>query len=342
MSNILFKYILIILLIINAALIFKIIQINKLFSVISNSKYIYNNNTNILKNTTNLYKEFLFLYIENREKFYIKGREHIMKSKGKIYNDSNVITFQDKLNYLLIHESPEDKTKIVDKILFRNYSKDILGKDLCAPILKIYNDIDEINLGELPDKFVLKCNHGSGMNIFCEDKSKFDLTSAKNNLKEWLNINYGLQSFEYQYINIKRKIFAEEFLDKEIINYKFSCFNGEPKLIRVKGKINGINLYNIYYINWTSTNIEIDKPDYVITNKFKKPINLQKMLNYSRLLSSDFCYVRVDFYEVRGTLYLGELTFSPFNTNIKYKNNETGIYLGNFLNISKANKYILN
>ena len=173
------------------------------------------------------------------------------------------------------------------------------------------------------------------MNIFCEDKTKFDFENVKNTLRYWMNINYGLKSFEYQYINIKRRIFAEPFLDKEIINYKFSCFNGEPKFIRVKGKINGINLYNIYNINWAITNIEIDKPNYVVTDKFKKPINLKKMIYYSRLLSSKFCYVRVDFYEVKGKLYLGELTFSPFNNNIKYKKEETGIYLGNLLNISK-------
>jgi hypothetical protein len=246
-----------------------------------------------------------------------------------------VRTFQDKLNYLLIHESPEDKTKIVDKILFRNYSKDIFGKDLCVPILKIYNNVDEINLEELPNKFVLKSNHGSGMNLFCEDKEKFDLAKTKSILSNWLNINYGLKTFEYQYINIKRKIFAEQFLDKEIVNYKFSCFNGKPKFIRVKGKINGINLYNIYNINWTVTNIEIDKPNYFVTDKFKKPKNLKKMIYYSRLLSSDFCYVRVDFYEIKGILYLGELTFSPFNNNINFKNEETGIYLGNLLDISK-------
>ena len=117
-----------------------------------------------------------------------------------------------------------------------------MGKDICTPILRIYNDIDEINLDELPEKFVLKCNHGSGMNIFCEDKSKFNITKIKKILKAWMNINYGLVNFEYQYLNVNRRVFAEKFLDKEIINYKFSCFNGIPKLIRVKGHINGSNL----------------------------------------------------------------------------------------------------
>ena len=164
---------------------------------------------------------------------------------GKPFTKSNIISFQDKLNYLLIYESPEDKTSIVDKILLRNYSKKVLGEDICPSILKIYNNIEEINLKELPDKFVIKCNHGSGMNILCEDKYKFDLPNAKLKLKKWLDINYGIHTFEYQYLNVKKKIFAETFLDKDIINYKFSCFSGEPKLIRVKASIEGKKFYTL-------------------------------------------------------------------------------------------------
>ena len=87
---------------------------------------------------------------------------------NKNYDESNLITFQNKLNYLIIHESPEYKGNIIDKIKLSDYSKKILGKDICIPILKTYNNVDEINIDELPDKFVLKCNHGSGMNIFCK------------------------------------------------------------------------------------------------------------------------------------------------------------------------------
>ena len=308
----------------------------------SNKNYTFNNNLTKLKRRNNFYKKLLELYFENREKFYAKGRDYIMKRNGKPYNKRNVKTFQEKLNYLLIYESPECKTEIVDKILLRNYSRKIIGKDICTPILQIYNNIDDINLDELPEKFVLKCNHGSAMNIFCEDKSKFNLSEAKITLKKWIHINYGLKSFEYQYLNINRKVFAEQFLASEIINYKFSCFNGIPKFIRVKGKINGTNLYNIYYTNWTITNIELNVKKYVLSNRFKKPLNLKKMINYAKLLSSGFCYCRVDFYEVNNIVYLSEITFTPFNSQLKYKNNEISLYLGNLINISniKAKTYI--
>lgn len=285
----------------------------------------------------NIYKELLELYIDNREKFYLKGREYIMKQQNKNFNISNVLTIQDKLNYLLVHESPENKSEIVDKILLRNYSTKIIGRDLCVPILKIYNNVDEINLSELPDKFVLKCNHGSGMNIVCKNKEKFNLEEAKNKLKKWMNINYGLASFEYQYINIKRKIFAEKYLTDDIIDYKVNCFNGEPKLIRIKRHVDGVNVNNFYDLNWTLTNIEFNYSDFKrdVSIKTNKPINFEKMLDYARKLSNKFCFCRVDFYEVDNVLYLGEMTFSPTNVEMNFNNRSISLYLGNFLNISK-------
>ena len=193
-----------------------------------------------LENTINFYKQMLRLYNDNLTLFYIKGREFIMKLHGKFYNDSNITTIQDKLNWLTIHENPDIKTNIVDKILLHEYSKKILGKDICVPIIKIYNNSDEINLNELPEKFVLKCNHGSGMNIICNNKSILNITDTRNILNKWMNTNYGFNSFEYQYIKIKKKIFAEKYLCDNIIDYKIYCFNGEPKFIRVQKKL--INL----------------------------------------------------------------------------------------------------
>ena len=293
-----------------------------------------------LKNKNIFYKELLQLYIEDREKFYLKGRQYAMKRQGKKYNESNLATIQDKLNYLLVHELPENKTELVDKILLRNYSKKILGKDICVPIIKIYNNVDEINLDELPEKFILKCNHGSGMNIVCKDKNKFNIKEAKKKLKNWMKINYGLQQFEYQYLNVKRKIFAEKYLDDNIIDYKFNCFNGEPKFIRVKTDIDGMNLNNHYTLNWTLTNIAFNWRNYIRDPSItiKKPKNLDKMIYYAKLLSSAFCFCRVDFYEINNIVYLGELTFSPANVGMNYNDQKMRIYLGNLLNISKIKK----
>ena len=305
----------------------------------------YKNKKNNIHDNNKLDQEdynLLQLYIENRTQFYINGRQKIMRRIKIDYNDSNIITFQDKINWLLVHDSPEDKYKYVDKILLRNYSKKILGKDICVPLIKVYNNVDEINLNELPNKFVLKCNHGSGMNIICTDKSTFNLTKAKLQLDKWMKINYGLKKYEYQYINVKKKIFSEIFLKDNITEYKFYCFNGKPKLIKVQAKYykENIKMYHYYDLNWKITDLETNLSiNFKLPNniKFPKPKYLSKMIKYAKIFAKDFTFIRVDLYEFNDTIYLSELTFSPANLQSPYKNQKQRIYLGSLLDLSKIN-----
>ena len=272
-----------------------------------------------------------------------------MEMAGKSYNDNNLTTIQDKLNWLLIHESPENKTNIVDKILLHEYSKKILGKDICVPIYKIYNNSDEINFGELPDKFVLKCNHGYGMNILCNNKSKLNKTDAIFKLNKWMKINFGLQTFEYQYININRKIFVEKYLCDNINDYKIYCFNGIPKFIRVQKLLsdNITKINNYYNLDWTLNDIESGISKYFIRRpdiSIEKPKHLNLMIEYAKKLSSNFVFVRVDFYDINNSVYLGEMTFSPTNILFNNRDRNQTLYLGNLLDISKikniSNLYI--
>ena len=235
-NHILILFILILLLVF-LILLSLIIKISNICTIIKTK--IFNSesfkNQTINQNDSDI--NMLQLYIENKTNYYILGRENFMKAHGKSYNESNILTIQDKMNWLLIHEFPEHKAKVVDKILLREYAKKILGKDICPKILKIYNSSDQINLTELPNKFIIKCNHGSGMNIFVKDKSKFNLDSAKLKLNKWMKINFGLKTFQYVYIHIKRKIFVEEYLNDKMSIYKIDCFNGDPKFIRAYNSI---------------------------------------------------------------------------------------------------------
>jgi hypothetical protein len=305
-------------------------------------EYKYNN---LLKSSQNTQlsqqNEYLKMCYKSRSLYYLKSRGEILTK-----NISQLTTIQEKINYLLIHESPDYKSKIVDKIGLHEYSKKILGKDICVPIIKIYKSINDINLSELPNKFVLKCNHGSQMNIICNDKSKFNLNKSKFWLNKWINTDFGFKNSEFQYINVKRKIFAEKFLKDDIEDYKVYCFHGEPKFIRVQkknkkgpGKIN-----NYYDLNWNLTDIETGLPHFYRKPEviFNKPINFDLMLNYSRKLSEEFVFVRVDFYNINGKIYLGELTFTPSNLHFKLKNLEQSIFIGNFIDLTRIKDYLIN
>jgi len=159
------------------------------------------------------------------------------------------------------------------------------------------------------------------MNIFCTDKSKFDLNKAKILLNKWINIDYGLESSEFQYLNVKRKIFSEMFLKEDIEDYKIYYFHGEPKYIRVQRKIDNYKVNNYYDLNWKLTDIETGIPGFFRKPEISilKPKNFHLMIKYAGKLSAEFAFVRADFYNINGKIYLGEMTFTPSNAHFKLK-----------------------
>ena len=288
------------------------------------------------------------LFLKNKTEYYRRIRtKYLLLKHNVIYNESKLVTFKDKLNWLIIHESPQYKSFLADKIRLREYSKKVLGKDICVPILKIYENAYDINFNELPNKFILKYNHGSGFNIICDDKKKLNFENVIKKLNNWKNLNYGLINKEFQYLYIKRRILVEKYLTNNIIDYKVYCFNGSPKFILVKLFLKDRNntiLNNYYNIDWKLNNLETDKKGYIRDPNYKidKPNNLKLMLKYAKLLSQEFVFVRVDFFEVKNKVYLGELTFSPANALKKWKNKTDDLTLGNLLNLNKIKIYLYN
>jgi len=246
---------------------------------------------------------------------------------NKKYNESNLITFGDKINWLIIHDTNLLKGKCADKILLHYYSKRKLGKDICNKILKIYHSEKEIDINELPNQFVLKENHGSGFNIIVEDKKKFNLSQAKIILKNWMKIDYGVKTTEFHYSFINKKIFVEEFIGKTLKNYKFLCYNGKPKYVYVSIK-EGHNKYrNFYDMNWKFMPFHcLSKPH--PKYYYPKPKLFKLMKKYATILSKDFKFVRVDLYELENDIRLGELTFTPMGGFFHCKNKNDEIELG--------------
>jgi len=284
------------------------------------STYIYNN-SNILK---------------DMNQYFEKKNEFIEWCKGR-YNLDNPKTIQDKIQWLKLNDSTDLKTCCADKILLHDYCKEKLGKDICIPVIKVFNDFC-INLNELPKQFVLKCNHGSGMNIIVKDSSLLDIVDTKNKLEKWLNKDFAFQNhFEYHYHNIKRKIYAEKFMIDEkqkssLYDYKFWCFNGVPKFFTInEGHGHGPLIH--YNLDGSRSSIERLDHSVPIGLDYDKPKNFDLMVEYAKTLSKDFKLVRVDFYEINNEVYLGELTFTPGSGTFRYKNREDEIAVGNMLKL---------
>ena len=271
---------------------------------------------------------FLYLYsfiiiIKKTENIYYKRRI----SKIINYNETNLITFQDKINWLIIHDTNKLKGKCADKILLHEYSKSKLGKDICNKIMKIYHNADEINLKELPKQFVLKMNHGCRFNIIVTNKSNLNISLVKTKIKKWMKTDYGEKLLEFHYSFIKKKIFVEEFIGNNLNNYKFLCYNGKPKYVYVSKMYHNIKYRNFYDMNWNFLNFScLSEPHPYY--KYKKPQFFELMKEYSKKLSSDFKFVRVDFYELENEVRLGELTFIPMNSIFTCDNKQDEITLG--------------
>ena len=280
---------------------------------------------------------FFLLYLSNHfniyhikiYNYYYKRRMKFLRMTGRFYNESHLVAFSDKINWLNLHDVTKKKAKCADKILLHEYSKRILKKDICNKILKIYDDPYKMNFSELPDQFALKTNHGSSFNIIVHNKTDLNFEHAKKTLSYWLHLDYSTFQQEFHYTLIKRKAFVEEYLGRDINNYKFFCYDGIPRLTYVHQDINGQKYRTFFDMDWKPLELSCGFPPHP-TAINQKPKNFELMKMYSRKLSKPFIFVRVDFYEFNNEVRLGELTFTPMN----------GYYLCNEKNDIELGKYL--
>jgi hypothetical protein len=219
-----------------------------------------------------------------------------------------------------------------DKIKVRDYVKE---KGLSHILLRhfgVWDNPEEIDFSELPDKFVLKTNNGYGNHIFCKDKrelnKKHTVKILKRNLKNCHSVDINL---EPHYKLIEPKVYCEELIDTGSaswpIDYKFTCIKGEPFDIFVASEIERKARYNTFDLNWNL--LPYTRKEFMSKLNPPKPKNLEEMIRIAKILSEDFDFVRVDLYESEDKIFFGELTFSPWGGIFYSYTNEALIYLGN-------------
>ena len=199
----------------------------------------------------------------------------------------------------------------------------------------MYDDFDQINFNNLPSKFVLKCTHGCGYNIICDDKEKLNIVAAKRKVNKWLKEKYGYATTKLHYTKIKPRIIIEKYLCDESgkmpIDYKFYCMNGKVKCILVCSEREKKLRLSYYDTQWHR--LKYEKVSRSSKIDIKKPKNLEKMINYAEKLSNEFPFVRVDLYNDNGKIIFGELTFTPACCCAPYYSKNGNIKLGKMLNI---------
>lgn len=242
---------------------------------------------------------------------------------GKSLNLKNPENINEKFQWISINWRNPLITRCADKYLVREYLIEKGCGDILNELYGAYDKGEDIPFDSLPEKFALKCNHGSHMNIICEDKSSFDKIGAIKQLNKWVSRPYG-RGTEWQYKPIPRKILAEKYIeskDGSMIEYQIFCFNGKPQFFLVRNDLrNSIadkqaTQYAVSYtMDWKR--VYMRKGEERFDFELPKPKNYQKMIDYATILCADFPQVRVDFYEVDDKLLFGELTFSS-NGNVQ-------------------------
>ena len=259
---------------------------------------------------------------------------------GKPLDFNNLQTFTEKMQWIKIFDATPIKSRLADKYLVRKWIAEKIGEEYLIPFFGVWDDFDDIDFDELPDQFVLKCNHGSGMNIIVRDKKSFDKQSAREKINAWLAIDYSCAyaTFELHYTRIKRKIIAEKFMVNgdlpDLIDYKFICCNGKIIYCQYLTDRSTELKLNYFDENWTPTTVErSDHPRSAHPEKIRRPKNFKLMKKLAAKLAKDFAFVRVDFYEIDGRVYFGEMTFTPGAGNFYYKSAGTDEYLGSLLTL---------
>lgn len=232
---------------------------------------------------------------------------------GYFPNLKNPKTFNEKVQWLKLYYYTRDNraSDMADKVKVRDILKKKGLSNILPKLLFVCDKIEEIPWDSLPDKFVIKCNHGCAYNIICEDKSKFDRKSAEKKLKRWMNEDFGLFNIEPHYSLIERKIFCEEYLGEKLLDYKFFCFNGEPQFLYVSRDLTHDSIAEMSYYDMKWKKISLVRDDYKDLSDIEKPQCFDELVQLSRMLSSEFPFVRVDFYVINNKPIFSEMTFTP-------------------------------
>ena len=287
-----------------------------------------------------------------RDSFIYKARRKIQVVAHKLFSNEfmsklyfkivlkekldlkNPRTFNEKLQWLKLYYYPQNDlaVKCADKYRVREYIKDKEYENTLVPLLGAWDNVEDIDWDSLPNKFVLKCNHGCAYNIVCNDKTEFDRIKAKKQLNTWLKEDFGAFNIEPHYSNIKKhKITCEEFLGDNLVDYKFFCFNGKVEYIVFDGDRYKKHKRNFYDKNWNYLDIKSDCENF--GDIIKKPIALEQMKSIAEKLSQDFSFVRVDLYWINNKIYFGELTFYPWSGYVQFYPDEFDYTLGKKFNI---------
>lgn len=264
-----------------------------------------------------LKRKKLIKEIEKRKKTNPKKYPSIIsmqykKRIGHELNWNSLNTYTEKMQWEKLYNNDINKSVLADKYEVRKWVTEKIGKEYLIPLLGTWDNFEDIEFESLPEKFVLKTNHGSGTNVIVKEKDKLNKKIVKRKFDDWLKMDFGFISMERHYSKIKPKIIAEQYIETdygELQDYKFLCFDGKPYYCWVDLGRYSNHTRNVYDLNWK---LQPWSQEWYDTYKedIPRPKNFEKMIEIAEVLSAGFAQVRVDLYNVDGKIFFGEMTFT--------------------------------
>ena len=237
------------------------------------------------------------------------------KAMGRWPDLKNPRTFNEKLNWLKLHDHNPLYTRMVDKYEAKKYVAGIIGEEYIIPTYGVWDKSEDIDFDSLPDKFVMKATHDSGRVIICHDKSSLDREWSRVEMKKSLQRDFYAVTREWPYKNVPHRIIAEKFMqqsDGNLTDYKFFCFDGTVDCVMVcVERQSGNPKFYFFDRHWNF--VRLNRRGMEVPEGFTlpKPQNIDKMFVMASDLSKGHPFLRVDLYNIDGAIYFSELTFFP-------------------------------
>ena len=276
---------------------------------------------------------------------YIRNDKTFLKMKWKLYMDyplnlDNPQTFNEKIQWQKLHDRKPEYTKMVDKYEAKEYVAGIIGREHIIPTIAVYDKVEDIDFDALPNQFVLKCTHDSGGIVICKDKSKLDRNAALRKLQMGLKTKFFYQNREWPYKDVKPRIIAEQYMvdesGYELKDYKWFCFDGEPKALFIasdRGSATEETKFDFFDMDFQHLPFTNGHPN--ASKQIVKPKGFEKMKELAGKLSKGLMQARIDFYDINGKIYFGEITFSHWSGMKPFVPREWDYKFGSYMTLPK-------
>lgn len=259
---------------------------------------------------------------------------------GHTPNIDNPTLFSEKMQWMKLHYRNELMPVVGDKYTVRKYLEDKGYGYLLNDLIAVYDDVSQIKPEELPQRFVMKASHSSGWNLIVKDKAKINWHIWRKHFQYWLTHDIEWNGREWHYAEMKPRIVCEKYLEDEsgaLMDYKFYCFDGEPRFLQVNvGRGTAQSTQNYYDLNWQLLPFGKSQPHNPNLH-VERPSHFDEMVQLARELTKPFPYVRFDLYEAQGKIYFGEFTFFPCSGMPDFIPSEYDAIVGRMLKLPQAN-----